>query len=70
MSYESKYKTVQGEISGFAFLDAGLRKKIWDGKMVVTLVFVMFLHLELEKIPSINNPFHYMTFLNEGGFLR
>lgn len=34
-NYESKYKTVQGEISGFAFLDAGLRKKIWDGKMVV-----------------------------------
>ena len=36
-SYESKYKTVQGNVSGFAFMDAGIRKKIWKGKAVVNL---------------------------------
>ncbi|TRZ43563.1 outer membrane beta-barrel family protein [Robertkochia solimangrovi] len=36
-NYQSKYKTVQGEISGFAFLDAGLRKKLWQGKAIINL---------------------------------
>jgi len=30
--YQSGYKTVQGEVLGYAFADAGLRKKLWDGK--------------------------------------
>jgi outer membrane receptor protein involved in Fe transport len=34
-NYQSSYKTLQGSVSGFAYLDAGLRKKIWDGKAVV-----------------------------------
>lgn len=33
--YQSRYKTVQGKISGFVVMDAGLRKKLWDGKGVV-----------------------------------
>jgi outer membrane receptor protein involved in Fe transport len=36
-NYESKIKTVQGTTSGFAFADAGLRKKIWKGKAVINL---------------------------------
>lgn len=35
--YESGYKTVQGSVSGFASLDFGLRKKIWNGKGVINL---------------------------------
>lgn len=34
-NYESKVQTVQGYNSGFAFVDAGIRKKIWDGKAVI-----------------------------------
>lgn len=33
--YRSRVKTVQGNTSGFAFANAGLRKKFWKGKLVV-----------------------------------
>ena len=36
-NYQSAYKTVQGQVSGYFFADAGLRKKLWDGKGVVNL---------------------------------
>jgi len=36
-NYQSSYKTVQGEVSGFAFADAGIRKKLWKGKAVINL---------------------------------
>ncbi|WP_417600419.1 TonB-dependent receptor domain-containing protein [Owenweeksia hongkongensis] len=36
-NYRSSYKTVQGEVSGFAFADAGIRKKLWKGKAVINL---------------------------------
>jgi len=36
-SYESKFKTVQGNVSGFAFMDIGIRKKFLKGKAVVNL---------------------------------
>lgn len=35
--YQSGYPTIQGEVSGFVFADAGVRKKLWDGKAVVSL---------------------------------
>lgn len=35
--YRSKYKTVQGTVSGFLFADVGLRKKLWDGKAIINL---------------------------------
>lgn len=33
--YQSGYETVQNVISGFAFMDLGIRKKLWDGKGVI-----------------------------------
>lgn len=35
--YQSGYNTIQGEVSGYAFLDLGVRKKIFKGKAVVNL---------------------------------
>jgi len=35
--YRSGFETVQGEQSGFAFMDIGLRKKIYKGKLVMNL---------------------------------
>ncbi len=31
-NYESGYKTVQGNVSGYAYANMGLRKKVWNGK--------------------------------------
>ncbi|ULC60496.1 TonB-dependent receptor family protein [Flaviramulus sp. BrNp1-15] len=36
-NYQSGFETVQGEQSGFAFLDVGVRKKIFKGKIVANL---------------------------------
>ncbi len=36
-NYQSKIKTVQGNVSGFAYLDAGLRKKILKDRAVINL---------------------------------
>ncbi|TYP99339.1 outer membrane receptor for ferrienterochelin and colicin [Tenacibaculum adriaticum] len=36
-NYRSGFETVQGKQSGFAFLDLGLRKKIFKGKIVANL---------------------------------
>lgn len=36
-NYESTYKTIQGKVSGFAYANAGLRKKLWKRKAVVSL---------------------------------
>ncbi|WKN44131.1 TonB-dependent receptor domain-containing protein [Tunicatimonas pelagia] len=36
-NYQSGFQTVQSEVSGFAFADVGLRKKMLDGKAVVNL---------------------------------
>lgn len=36
-NYRSSYKTIQGSSTGFAFLDVGVRKKIFKGKAIVNL---------------------------------
>jgi outer membrane receptor protein involved in Fe transport len=36
-NYQSSYLTVQGEVSGFAFADLGLRKKMMKGKTILNL---------------------------------
>ncbi|UGU16581.1 TonB-dependent receptor family protein [Sinomicrobium kalidii] len=36
-NYESGYPTVQGEVSGFAFADVGIRKRLWNGKTIVNM---------------------------------
>ena len=36
-NYRSHYKTIQGEISGYAFMDMGIRKKIFKGKAILNI---------------------------------
>lgn len=36
-NYQSGFETVQGDVTGFAFLDLGVRKKILKGKAIVNL---------------------------------
>ncbi len=35
-NHQSGFKTVQGRISGFIYADAGIRKKLWKGKAIIT----------------------------------
>ncbi|MGJ8744820.1 TonB-dependent receptor domain-containing protein [Polaribacter sp.] len=37
VNYQSGYETVQGNVTGYAFLDLGIRKKIFKGKAIVNL---------------------------------
>ncbi|WP_158837494.1 outer membrane beta-barrel family protein [Polaribacter sp. L3A8] len=36
-NYQSGFETVQGNVTGYAFLDVGVRKKIFKGKAIVNL---------------------------------
>ncbi len=36
-NYRSGYETIQGDVTGYAFLDLGIRKKIIKGKVMVNL---------------------------------
>ncbi|MGS2764726.1 TonB-dependent receptor domain-containing protein [Sinomicrobium sp. M5D2P9] len=37
VNYQSGFPTVQGEVSGFAFADVGVRKRLWNGKAIINL---------------------------------
>lgn len=36
-NYQSGYETFQGDVTGYAFLDLGIRKKVFKGKVVINL---------------------------------
>ena len=67
--YRSSYKTVQGEVSGFAFMDLGLRKKLWKGKMVINFsvrdVFASRIRESVVSMPS----YYIYDFSQRGRFL-
>ena len=68
-NYQSTYKTIQGNVSGFAFADAGLRKKIWKGKAVVNLsvrdIFASRIRESIVDQPS----FYSYSFSQRGRFI-
>ncbi len=68
-NYESGFRTVQGDVSGFAYLDAGIRKKLWKGKAVINLgVRDMFASRIRESV--INQPnFYLYNFSQRGRFI-
>lgn len=67
-NYRSGFETVQGEQSGFAFLDFGLRKKIFKGKIVANLgirdVFASSIFERFANQPS----FEIYSFSQSGRF--
>lgn len=67
-NYRSKVKTVQGNVSGFAFMDVGLRKKINKGKVVINVgvrdVFASRIQETLVSQPT----FETYTFGKRGRF--
>lgn len=68
-NYQSAYKTVQGKVSGFAFVDAGIRKRLWKGKGVINLsIRDIFASRIRESI--VDQPSYYLySFSKRGRFI-
>jgi outer membrane receptor protein involved in Fe transport len=67
--YRSSYVTVQGEVSGFAFADIGLRKKLWKGKGVIN-VSVRDIFASRIRENTVNQPtFVLYDFAQRGRFI-
>lgn len=68
-NYQSAYKTVQGKVSGFAFVDAGIRKRLWKGKGVINLsIRDIFASRIRESI--VDQPSYYLyNFSKRGRFI-
>ncbi|MGB0165552.1 MAG: TonB-dependent receptor domain-containing protein [Luteibaculum sp.] len=68
-NYNSPFKTVQGKTSGFAFLDFGIRKKLWDGKGIIDLgVRDLFATRINEDIVN-QNSYYLYDFSQRGRFI-
>ncbi|SDR95956.1 Outer membrane receptor proteins, mostly Fe transport [Polaribacter sp. KT25b] len=68
-NYQSGYKTVQGSITGFVFLDVGVRKKIFKGKAIVNLgVRDLFESRNFEQFVS-QTTFETYSFTQRGRFV-
>jgi len=68
-NYQSGFETVQGEQSGYAFLDLGVRKKIFKGKVILNLgVRDLFKSRIQERF--VNQPtFESYSFSQRGRFI-
>lgn len=67
--YQSSYKTVQGEVSGFAFMDVGLRKKLWKGKAVINLSVRDVFASRVRESVSLQPTFQVYDFSQRGRFI-
>jgi outer membrane receptor protein involved in Fe transport len=67
--YQSGFETVQGRVSGFAFADAGIRKKLWKGKAVLNLAVRDLFATRINE-NNINQPdFYLYNFSQRGRFI-
>jgi len=67
--YESRVRRVQGVQSGFFYMDAGIRKKLWSGKAVVNFaVRDIFASRIRENIIDQSN-FYLYSFSQRGRFI-
>lgn len=67
--YQSSYKTVQGEVSGFAFMDIGVRKKLWKGKAVINLSVRDVFASRIRESVSLQPTFQVYDFSQRGRFI-
>lgn len=68
-NYRSSYRTVQGEVSGYAFADIGVRKKLWKGKAVVNLS-VRDVFASRIRESTVDQPGYYLyDFSQRGRFI-
>ncbi|WP_299102818.1 outer membrane beta-barrel family protein [uncultured Winogradskyella sp.] len=67
--YQSGYKTIQGEVTGFAFLDLGIRKKIFKGKAVVNLGVRDLFESRISESNVYQSTFETYSFDQRGRFV-
>lgn len=67
--YRSGFETVQGFRSGFAFMDAGIRKKINDGKFVLNLSARDIFASRIRELTVNQNDNYFYTFEQRGRFV-
>lgn len=68
-NYESAFKTVQGSVSGFASADAGLRKKLWKGKAVVSLSVRDMFASRIRETVIDQSTYYLYSFSRRGRFI-
>ena len=68
-NYESAYKTIQGKVSGFAYADAGLRKKLWKGKAVVSLSVRDIFASRIRETLIDQSTYYLYSFSQRGRFI-
>lgn len=68
-NYESAYKTIQGNVSGFAYADAGLRKKLWKGKAVVSLAVRDIFASRIRETIVDQSTYYLYSFSQRGRFV-
>lgn len=67
-NYQSGYATVQGDRSGFAFADAGVRKKFLKGKVVVNMSVRDIFASRIRENYVYNPDFYFYDFAKRGRF--
>ncbi|MFM1932392.1 MAG: hypothetical protein RL226_1695, partial [Bacteroidota bacterium] len=65
---ESDVRTIQGTTSGFAFLDAGLRKKIKGGKAIVNVAVRDVFASRINESTAFQNDYYVYSFSQRGRF--
>ena len=68
-NYQSRYKTVQGTISGYAHADAGLRKKLWNGKGVINLAVRDIFASRIRESIINQSDYYLYSFSQRGTFV-
>lgn len=67
-NYQSSYKTIQGSVSGYAFLNAGLRKKVMDGKLVINAAVQDMFATRIRESNLIQDDFELYNYSRRGTF--
>ena len=68
-NYQSGYNTIQGDVTGYAFLDLGIRKKIFKGKAVINLGVRDAFESRIEEIHVSQPTFETYSFSQRGRFV-
>lgn len=68
-NYQSSYQTVQGRVSDNAFLDVGLRKKILEGKAVISVSVRDLFFSRYDESRIENENFMIYSFEQRGRFI-
>lgn len=68
-SFESAYKTVQGNVSGFAYMDIGIRKKFLKGKAVLNLAVRDLFASRIRETIVDQSTYYLYDFSKRGRFI-